>query len=628
MNVGTFDAPTSTGSQAVTGVGFQPNALLVWSSGTSSDAIGDGAGFSFGIASAADEQAVCAIRIDDGATGGATERYSASDAVAVQVNTSGVVGAQGELASFDSDGFTIDWTTAPAAGVVHNYAAIATQDAVVGQITAPSSATSQQVSGVGFRPDAVILITASGTATGAAAGAQASIGMASAVSEQWSVFVADADAANPTEVLSRGDEHALIGASGDLVVDLQSLDEDGFTLDFASVPAYQPLIWYLALQGGRYFVGSVVQGTSASQIASAPFLPSGALALSTGSTAATLSSTSLELVVGASDGGNNRSTWLSSDDNVATSNAASWSGDNFLAFASAGSLVAEAESALMTPLGASVTWSLNDSTSRIIGFLSVGGTSIVNPDSFYRCGATGNARHLVSGTALKNGTLRWRVDGGVWTTVSLVAGNAYREYLEHDFQQGVSYNVQVEAVAGSLVDTLFDDDMLWTAGRYSVSGGWALSSPEWIRSSEMVASLWEAFALHYNDMYAMLDDMQAQSDPLRATWAIPVWEEIVGIRQSATRTYAERRTAVMNRRIPIEGTREDFFAAVNAMLGADPEVTDTYGDLRTDIRLAVSDPALRTIVERVVAVIKPVGLQVVTTYGDFRAGVSRAGDPL
>ena len=65
MKVGTFAAPTSAGSQNVTGVGFQPNALVVWS--TASDAVGfsDGARMGFGIASGTSNQWSASVNATD-----------------------------------------------------------------------------------------------------------------------------------------------------------------------------------------------------------------------------------------------------------------------------------------------------------------------------------------------------------------------------------------------------------------------------------------------------------------------------------------------------------------------------------------------------------------------------------
>jgi uncharacterized protein YmfQ (DUF2313 family) len=108
-----------------------------------------------------------------------------------------------------------------------------------------------------------------------------------------------------------------------------------------------------------------------------------------------------------------------------------------------------------------------------------------------------------------------------------------------------------------------------------------------------------------------------------------VWEEIVGISLgSGRRTLDQRRRAVMSRRVPGDGTRTEFFAAVNAILGIDPVIVDSYPDIRADIRLPTGDQDIRTLVESIVGSIKPVGLQTVASYGEFRAGISKAGDPL
>ena len=632
MSVGSFAARTTTGNQSVVGVGFQPNALLMWSSGAATTGFSDGVGLSVGVAASSSEQAACAINIRDGfASGSDTSRYGNTGIIASQVDTAGsAVTASAALVSFDGDGFTLNWTQAPASALIHNYLAVATQDSYVGSFNTPTSASSVQVSGVGFMPDAVILLSVGATGLTVGTSAELSVGMTSGINEDWCTHISDPDAQATTQVVSQGTNKALVAAGGAMVATLQSFDADGFSLAFSAAPGTARKVFYLALKGGRYYVGNFTQGSTGSQLVSSPFLPEGAVLLGTGATATTVQSDKLGLAIGASDGGDSRATWVLSQDAVTTSNSSSWTGTDLLTFGSAAkATLARASEADLTGLGAQLVWATNDSVARRIGFLAVGGNTLVADEPFYRCGATGNDRHLITGIARESCTLRWRIDGGAWVTKSLVADDAYSYWIENGFVAGRSYRVEVQTVSGSLIDVLFDDSMVWSANSYSLIESWLSESPEWVRSSEMAQAVWTAYASQQGDLYAMFDDIEAQSDPLRSTWSLPVWEEIVGISVgSSKRTLDQRRRAVMSRRVPGDGTRTDFFEAINSILGIDPAITDSYSLLRADVRLPTGDQDLRSLVESVVAAIKPVGLLTVASFGEFRAGVSKAGDPL
>lgn len=97
FKVGSFtrDTATASGTQAITGVGFTPKAVIFLSviNSTSASSIG----------------------VDDGTTDGSVNTLAAAwtfgtSGAAIDVIVSGTNQYQGSISSFDADGFTITWT--------------------------------------------------------------------------------------------------------------------------------------------------------------------------------------------------------------------------------------------------------------------------------------------------------------------------------------------------------------------------------------------------------------------------------------------------------------------------------------------------------------------------------------
>jgi uncharacterized repeat protein (TIGR01451 family) len=112
--LGGFDSKATTGSQTVTGVGFQPQALMIASTGQVASSIntsqgrfmfGAGDGTTQGVAWMEDEdnQDISDVRSLD-KTNNIISRTTASDAIS----------GEAALSAFNNDGFTLNWTTVPA----------------------------------------------------------------------------------------------------------------------------------------------------------------------------------------------------------------------------------------------------------------------------------------------------------------------------------------------------------------------------------------------------------------------------------------------------------------------------------------------------------------------------------
>ena len=121
VKAGTFSSPTSTGSQATTGVGFQPAALLTLGNGETAAGVNTTkfkAGFGAGTSST-NRVAVAGFTESgnaDGVVSGSQIVRHLSDATPTTL-------VAADLTSLDADGFTLNWSTVDASARMHGYLA-------------------------------------------------------------------------------------------------------------------------------------------------------------------------------------------------------------------------------------------------------------------------------------------------------------------------------------------------------------------------------------------------------------------------------------------------------------------------------------------------------------------------
>lgn len=116
--VGTFQQPTTTGNQSVTGVGFEPSGVIIGSA--SHDAISGvpvTARLSYGFATGSSNQQSVWVGDEDAIVGNtnADSRYATNRVVMFYDEAGGgapTAQAEASYVSNDVDGFTVNWTTA------------------------------------------------------------------------------------------------------------------------------------------------------------------------------------------------------------------------------------------------------------------------------------------------------------------------------------------------------------------------------------------------------------------------------------------------------------------------------------------------------------------------------------
>lgn len=160
----------NTSPQGISGLGFQPKALICWATGPgATDAITANAILTIGVEGAIADgaQALAMAYTDNVAT---SARNGATDTVLLRVPTTSGTDYTVTLDSYDSDGFTVSYSSAANAnGDVFHFIAIGgadLTDAKQGGFNIPTSGATFDVTSVGFQPDAGIFIHSSASGIG------------------------------------------------------------------------------------------------------------------------------------------------------------------------------------------------------------------------------------------------------------------------------------------------------------------------------------------------------------------------------------------------------------------------------------------------------------------------------
>lgn len=263
---------------AITGVGFEPVALLLfWNGRTEAvDTVGTEThrrGYGFAV-SPTDRRAVTNIAIDAVNPTDTASRHTDVACVSVLLDTSTTDGEL-DLQSMDSDGFTLVVDNQFATSYRIFYMAIGGEDvvgAVSGQATIPLTAIASTVAGLPFQPDCIILMSTGQTVAPAVTGVDSRLSFGAAVSvAQQAVWAGGAnDNVTPSQTISycRSGECLAIPSTTLATVDARAtftaFTADGFTLTFSEASGSASYYHYLALKGGSYTIGSLLTQTDTS----------------------------------------------------------------------------------------------------------------------------------------------------------------------------------------------------------------------------------------------------------------------------------------------------------------------------------------------------------------------------
>ncbi len=278
---GSFNITTGTADVVVTGVGFQPTAILFYYSGQvgSADALqdtGSKEGPGMGWAVSPTSRAAWGTWNNEANPVLTFQWHTATACIAASHR--GTDDGLADLKTMDADGFTLAIDTAFGTNKRIHYVAFggAVTNAASGTAISPGLATTQEISGLGFQPDVVLffgfLDPTQNTTTGTF-GISFGVATGAASAENWVAALYSAALGAGTN--SRCTRY---GISGECVVALDrntihsraildSMNVGGFTLDWLEDDATDRRWYWLALKGGNWKAGNFLTKTDGTDIA-------------------------------------------------------------------------------------------------------------------------------------------------------------------------------------------------------------------------------------------------------------------------------------------------------------------------------------------------------------------------
>ena len=387
--VGAFTAPASTtGNQAVTGVGFLPTALIVWTTYQTAagytDAVYFGIGFTDGTT-----MHWQAAATDDNTSPNDTNRTREETSLVRIENLTSTNIRVGAFVSFDADGFTINWTTADAVAPIFHYIAL---DATV-EIGRAVDATlpAAQSPALTIPPKAVLFLQTVGDGD---EGNAPNIGWATIDADgapngqgACAISIEDGQATQDVWRFQQSDRCSVILSSttGALFNTLAWMVTGlGTVSDSGAVP-----VAFLALSDVSAKAGALNQPTSTGTqaVSGLGFTPKVVILMSVGSVTTSGAQTQARFSFGAGDGTTQGRSWIGSEDSVNPSQAAKGHSTSVILSAVAtvnatgASNAADAECALdsLDVDGFTLDWTVADATAREVLWLALGDEAAAPP---------------------------------------------------------------------------------------------------------------------------------------------------------------------------------------------------------------------------------------------------------
>jgi len=383
--VGSFTQPTSTNASfAVTGVGFQPKALIFFMNGQTADGSAAIRYHVMGMATDSTHRACVSFYQKDQNTQSDTRAHDDTKCL-VFVDTTSTAVVKADLVSMDSDGFTLNFSVVDANARIVNYIALGGADltnAFLKEYIQNSTTGNQALTGVGFQPTSIIFMGASnGTAppnipaTGLN-GSNIIYGVTTGTSTggaHGNDYHDSRQKANDVIIRANGGGSNSLSQEATLV----SFDSDGFTINIGTASGNR-YVWALCLKGGQVKAGTFTQKTSTGSQATTGigFQPTGLILFSANDVVQSAVNTSQSFVsFGAGNSSSSRGCiWSGVDANHADQNLDRTNIIKMMTPAAAGAPTTQA-AADLTSLdsdGFTLTWGSADATAREIIYLAFG----------------------------------------------------------------------------------------------------------------------------------------------------------------------------------------------------------------------------------------------------------------
>lgn len=122
VNIKEILSPTSTGTQATTGVGFKPSAILDFTRSQVSSTVGlNDSSAGVGVSDATTDYMVNATSLDNPGSVSLADTHLSTTKIGTSITPGATptLDEEADVTSFDTDGFTLDWTTVSATQIAH-----------------------------------------------------------------------------------------------------------------------------------------------------------------------------------------------------------------------------------------------------------------------------------------------------------------------------------------------------------------------------------------------------------------------------------------------------------------------------------------------------------------------------
>ena len=268
---GTFEGQLDTGNQPVTGVGFQPKAIILYCTGQTSFGGSSDCRLVMGMATSAANEAVITWESDSGVSTSDVTHDSRNDRILLFRGFAGggIIG-EAEFVSFDSDGFTINWIDKQDGTEIHYLAfgGDAVQNASVVQFSKATSTGNDPITGVGFQGNLAFIMGNLATSVGGPNDHSSFMfGCVKSASERWCTngFSKDNVSTGNTgrsqrnnRAIVQTDEDGTLVAEADFI----GFTSDGFTLNYSTADGNASVYYALVLElSAKTKLGTFTQPT-------------------------------------------------------------------------------------------------------------------------------------------------------------------------------------------------------------------------------------------------------------------------------------------------------------------------------------------------------------------------------
>lgn len=255
---GSFASNTTTGNQAVTGLGFQPDLVILFATlQTASGQSNNHSQYTFGVMDAAGNQWSMTQKIRNAQATMATTRAFANDKCFVMQATTSSSAVFQDMAfvSMDSDGFTVNITKAGGSAILIGYLAIKGGQWKVGTDTQKTSTGTKATTGIGFTPSLVMFGATGQLNAGVTTDARLCFGATDGTRSiaQWTGGRnGSADSIcntilSASKCLIMAQEGTSATPTIQAEAQISSLDSDGFTLNWTTADSNARIFGYIAL---------------------------------------------------------------------------------------------------------------------------------------------------------------------------------------------------------------------------------------------------------------------------------------------------------------------------------------------------------------------------------------------